>query len=742
MASWGIRGREIASALIWALAAAVATFFLSLPGAAVMAGWGGLLGYLTGCALAQTRLRWLAVSGLLLSGYLLVKLLVSQLTGSYLMASMLGAESAYTLAQWINWGGQFYLLTAFLRFVSGRYHGMVSAEILTVTLLFASPLAAHRDGFINRPYFLVDPLWSRNLDPVPVLFALGAVAAALLIVLQMGRRTRRASGFDALLLFVLISLLYAFLPARQLLDFDIRDPLGAKGKGKEGKSQNSEQEMREAQLREQEEGKKRESQGQGGGRSEAEEMELDRSEDEQKQKQKPVAIVLLRDDYNPLYGYYYFRQTAFSQYNGKRLVADTTGKTDRDLLDGYPTQRVQVPSTVPLDSRFHKRLPTFTAMIQGTTKPFTMVDGVQVEPAANPNPSQFVRAYESESLVIDCSYEQMFPLQSGDPSWSPEVQEHYLKGPADPRYRELAQKCVDQLPEEYRQSDFARAVAIKLYLDKTMTYTMKARYEGIEDPVSHYLFQLQRGYCVHQAHAAVFLWRSLGLPSRVGAGYATDARNRGNGSAILLRSGEAHAWPEVYLHGAGWVILDISPEKAEGGEMDQPDPNLQRLLGELARMKEKRPPEEEERFGKRSLQEIFRGLLLVCWAVGKWLLLGMAVANYAYKFFRRFEPLWCGPKRLPVAALRSAQDQLAEVGAIRAYGEGRLEFARRLQLESLEPLTYRHLASTLGPQGVAEDHSKEILQLREKVHQQIARRYPWWRRLLGFLHPLSWWNSR
>jgi hypothetical protein len=378
-------------------------------------------------------------------------------------------------------------------------------------------------------------------------------------------------------------------------------------------------------------------------------------------------------------------------------------------------------------------------MITGHTKPFGMVDVRTVTPASNPNPSQFVRAYESESLVLTGSFEQLFPLKAGDPNWDPKMLEHYTQGPSDPRYARLAQSCVAQLPEQYRDLDFAKAVAVKLYLDKTMTYTMKARHDGVPDPVAHYLFENQRGYCVHQAHAAVYLWRSLGLPSRVGAGYATDARNRGNGSAILLRSGEAHAWPEVYLHGAGWVVLDISPEKQEGGEMDQPDPNLQRLLGELARQKEKRPPEEEERFGKRSLQDLFRALLTAVFGIGKWVLLGLFVGNYFYKFYRRFEPLWASPARMPLAAMRSAQDQLAEVGLVRRYGEGRLEFARRLGLEALEPLTFHHLGSVFGGHTPA---SKELLQLREKVHQQIARRFSWWRRLLGFINPLSWLSSR
>ena len=734
-----IRWRELACALVWACATCVATWFVSLPSAAIMAAWGGFFGYLLGCLLAGSTLRVVPAFLLSLVLWAASQLCSGLISDNYALASLLGAENSFIASQWLGWGGQALASVFLLRFLSGRLPALITAEILSVTLLLASPLAAHRQGYINRPYFLVDPLWSQNLDPIPVLFGLGALAASLLVILQNGRRTRRASWLDLVLLFLLISVLYAVLPNRQLLDFDLRDPLGlGKGKKEQKAREDAEKKAKEAA----EAAKK--GKGKEGGRSEAEEMELDKPQDKeqkQKQKQKPVAIVLLRDDYKPSFGYYYFRQTAFSQYNGKRLVEDTTGTTDRDLLRTYPTsgETLTIETSVPLNSSYHQNLGSFVAMIEGHTKPFALVDGRTATSAENPNPQQFVRAYECQSQVLAVDYKALFSLKSGDPNWDEKTWKHYTELPDDPRYKALAAKCQKDLPAQFKNSDFARALIVKLWMDKTVTYTMKASHEGVPDPVADYLFVNPRGYCVHQAHAAVYLWRSLGIPSRVGAGYATDARNRGNGSAVLLRSGEAHAWPEIYLEGAGWVTLDISPEKHEGGEIEEPDPNLQRLLGELARAKDKKPAAEEKAFHKINLQEVMRFLLWMGWRVFKWSFIFAFFGNYLYKFYRRFEPLWASGKRLPVAALRSGQDQLAEVGVVRGYGEGRLAFARRTGLEALEGLTHWHLAATLGGKN---PNSKELLQLREQLHGQIARRYPAWRRLLGFINPLSWWSSR
>jgi hypothetical protein len=47
------------------------------------------------------------------------------------------------------------------------------------------------------------------------------------------------------------------------------------------------------------------------------------------------------------------------------------------------------------------------------------------------------------------------------------------------------------------------------------------------------------------------LYRTAGIPARVSQGYAVAARQRGHGASLLIRSGDAHAWPEIYLQGAG-----------------------------------------------------------------------------------------------------------------------------------------------------------------------------------------------
>ncbi len=70
-----------------------------------------------------------------------------------------------------------------------------------------------------------------------------------------------------------------------------------------------------------------------------------------------------------------------------------------------------------------------------------------------------------------------------------------------------------------------------------------------------FLFERKAGYCVHYATAFVLLSRSLGIPARYVQGYSVKM----NGRQAQVMSDDAHAWPEVYLKGKGWMIYEPTP---------------------------------------------------------------------------------------------------------------------------------------------------------------------------------------
>lgn len=68
------------------------------------------------------------------------------------------------------------------------------------------------------------------------------------------------------------------------------------------------------------------------------------------------------------------------------------------------------------------------------------------------------------------------------------------------------------------------------------------------------------GYCVHFASAMAVLARDLGIPARVAVGF-TAGTEQSDGSH-LVKTHDAHAWPELYFSGVGWVAFEPTPAGA------------------------------------------------------------------------------------------------------------------------------------------------------------------------------------
>jgi transglutaminase-like putative cysteine protease len=74
--------------------------------------------------------------------------------------------------------------------------------------------------------------------------------------------------------------------------------------------------------------------------------------------------------------------------------------------------------------------------------------------------------------------------------------------------------------------------------------------------------QNKRGYCEQFAASMAVMARALGIPARVAVGF-TPGRPQGDGS-WLVGTHDAHAWPELYFHGTGWVRFEPTPSARTG----------------------------------------------------------------------------------------------------------------------------------------------------------------------------------
>ena len=75
----------------------------------------------------------------------------------------------------------------------------------------------------------------------------------------------------------------------------------------------------------------------------------------------------------------------------------------------------------------------------------------------------------------------------------------------------------------------------------------------------------KRGYCVQYSTAMTLMARSLGIPARLATGFLPG---RVEGDARRVLSIDAHAWPELYFEGIGWLRFEPTPSVHTGPAPD------------------------------------------------------------------------------------------------------------------------------------------------------------------------------
>jgi hypothetical protein len=335
-------------------------------------------------------------------------------------------------------------------------------------------------------------------------------------------------------------------------------------------------------------------------------------------------------------------------------------------------------------------------------------------------------------------YEEILVKNLGSDKWDEKLWALYTEAPTDPRYRELAVSIISQLKDEYKDNLLAQALAIKLWLDENCTYSRSCSHSGATDPTASFLFGDRVGYCVYLAHSACYLMRTLGIPSRLCGGYAVEERFRGGSSTILILGKYSHLWPEIYIEGLGWVIIDITPRKSLEPAEQAPDQNLQSMLGEMLRKSSKSafenaPPQPRLQINFKP----FLKALLFC-------LIAAIMLLYLIKLSRRLRPWFCSASELPNAAFISTLDILGEGGYIREFGETREGFADKLKeiSPSFRALTDFHLSMFFGRETKKGLSKEQVLPLYRTIRSEISKKIPAVRKLMGLLNPISWLLTR
>src|SRR5690606_28639518 len=69
-------------------------------------------------------------------------------------------------------------------------------------------------------------------------------------------------------------------------------------------------------------------------------------------------------------------------------------------------------------------------------------------------------------------------------------------------------------------------------------------------------------YCEQFAASMAIMARSLGIPARVAVGYMPGSNVGDNTWEVKVH--DAHAWPELYFEGFGWIRFEPTPSQQTG----------------------------------------------------------------------------------------------------------------------------------------------------------------------------------
>lgn len=158
--------------------------------------------------------------------------------------------------------------------------------------------------------------------------------------------------------------------------------------------------------------------------------------------------------------------------------------------------------------------------------------------------------YEVKSAVPQLTPELLNTAPAQAPA---DLAEQYLALPSiSPRVVEEAKRIVASARTPYE-----KARALQDHFHKgNFRYDLNARPGHDSRALENFLLGTRRGYCEQFAGTYAVLARIVGLPARVAVGFTPGESIDG---VYHVRDEHAHAWPEVYLHGFGWVAFEPTP---------------------------------------------------------------------------------------------------------------------------------------------------------------------------------------
>lgn len=310
-------------------------------------------------------------------------------------------------------------------------------------------------------------------------------------------------------------------------------------------------------------------------------------------------------------------------------------------------------------------------------------------------------------------------------------------------------------------------------------YSLAAPSGHSDTAIESFLFDTKTGYCEQFAGTYAAMARAVGLPARVAVGFTPGEQDPIDPNRYVVRGEHAHAWPEVYLSGVGWVAFEPTPGRGAPGALaytgveesqDTPgpstDPSLTTGLGpqfptELGAEglspdgstttlppdpgfgDEGVPAAGDEGVDGRDILRFTGWIVLGGAAIGVLVVLaGASTAAWrAVRRLRRRIRAATADDRVRVA-WAEAVESVEVLGVTPSRHETPLEFARRLGAAidgdpRPRPLAVVVERADFAPDGVSDDQADEATKLSHGIRAAVHHRTTARQRVLAAADPRS-----
>ena len=273
-----------------------------------------------------------------------------------------------------------------------------------------------------------------------------------------------------------------------------------------------------------------------------------------------------------------------------------------------------------------------------------------------------------------------------------------------------------------------------------------------EEFLDYFLLESRRGYCTYFATAFALLARASGIPARYVEGFCVPVEDR---TEINVYSDMAHAWPEVYLEGVGWIPFEPTPGYREARhaawDMRQPKEEAGRTgeeaqppaagLEKEEKAKENMPSEPEGSEAPEGEEKRYWGmaaivLLTILAACAALLALNNGLGRYRYKRMSLEEKFRAEVHRnLRMLAMlgltRAGHETLQE---LRERGRKKESLTERVNGENILLFLENYENITYGAGAVTEEMMEEIIS-EGKAYLACLKRERKWAYVYCRLHP-------